>query len=69
MLFSNLVTDLSANSARVSACEDLIWVKVGKFRSSNSHKYRKNYRMKLQSTTWEMGLKLPVSVTTVSGGS
>lgn len=29
MLFSNLVTDLSANSARVSACNDLFELKLG----------------------------------------
>lgn len=29
MLFSNLVTDLSANSARVSACNDLIHLSQG----------------------------------------
>lgn len=36
MLFSNLVTDLSANSARVSACKDLIHLSEGQGDSDQS---------------------------------
>lgn len=58
MLFSNLVTDLSANSARVSACNDLIYFNQN-WEVLNFQQLRIQ-RMEIKHSTHKMGQKLLV---------